>query len=155
MGGLSYKVKKRSFGFDTDKTEKYVATAVRSSTVSFDKMIEQVSLRSGISKASCRAVMEKMVEAAGTWLLEGHGVSVGDIGYLKPAITSKNSEVPGGEKNLRKRVLFQPSKSFKHLIDTMPLERIGPATDSEETPDPKPDESGGGPISRNFIFVMF
>lgn len=143
MGGLSYKVEKRTFGFDDSKAGKYVATAVRSSTVSFEKMVEQVSLRSGISKPSCRAVMETMVEAAGTWLLEGHGVSVGEIGYLKPAITSKSSDVEGGEKITRKRVLFLPSKAFKKLVDTMPLERIGTASGSE-APNPKPDEGGGG-----------
>ena len=146
MGGLSYKVEKRTFGFDDDKTERYVATAVRASTVSFEKMVEQVSLRSGISKASCRAVMETMVEAAGTWLLEGHGVSVGEIGYLKPAITSKSSDVAGGEKIVRKRVLFQPSKAFKKLVDTMPLERISASNSGAEAPDPTPDpgEGGGG-----------
>lgn len=144
MSGLSYKVEKRTFGFDEEKTEKYVATAVRASTVSFDKMVEQVSLRSGISKASCRAVMETMVEAAGTWLLEGHGVSVGEIGYLKPAITSKSSDTAGGEKITRKRVLFQPSKSFKKLVDTMPLERISSTSSGGEAPDPKPDGGGSG-----------
>ena len=35
--GLSYKVTKKSFGFDKEKTEKYVASAVRSGTVSFNK----------------------------------------------------------------------------------------------------------------------
>lgn len=141
--GLSYKVEKKTFGFDDEKTERYVATAVRATTVSFDKMVGQVSLRSGVSKAACRAVIETMVEAAGTWLLEGHGVSVGNIGHLKPAITSKSSETQGGEKILRKRVLFQPSKSFKQMIDSMPLERIGsaPTTGGGEAPDPNP---GGG-----------
>lgn len=34
--GLNYKVEKRSFGFDPEKTERYVATAVRGDTVSFE-----------------------------------------------------------------------------------------------------------------------
>ena len=55
MGGLNYKVVKKTFGFDKDGTEKYVAEAVRGGTVSFEKVIEQISLRSGISKATCRS----------------------------------------------------------------------------------------------------
>lgn len=97
--GLNYKVVKKSFGFDKD-TERYVASAVRGGTVGFEKVIDQISLRSGISKATCRAVVETMVESACTWMLEGHGVSLGNMGYLKPSITCKSSEVSGGEKRL-------------------------------------------------------
>ena len=52
MGGLSYKVEQRSFGFDKENKKKFVATSVRSSTVSFDKVVEQVAIRSGIIKPS-------------------------------------------------------------------------------------------------------
>ena len=97
-------------------------------------------------------MIDTMVDAAGTWMLEGHGVSIGQMGYLKPAITSKSSDTQGEEKILRKRVLFQPSKSFKGLIDTMPLERItGRMDDEEEDPGsggggeaPDPTPGGGG-----------
>lgn len=139
--GLNYKVVKKSFGFDKD-TERYVASAVRGGTVSFKKVIEQISLRSGISKATCRAVVETMVESACTWMLEGHGVSLGNMGYLKPAITCKSSEVSGGEKIVRKRVLFQPSKEFKAQIEQISLTRISEVEDSEETQ--QPGEEGGG-----------
>lgn len=139
--GLNYKVVKKSFGFDKD-TERYVASAVRGGTVSFKKVIEQISLRSGISKATCRAVVETMVESACTWMLEGYGVSLGNMGYLKPAITCKSSEVSGEEKIVRKRVLFQPSKEFKAQIEQISLTRISEVEDSEETQ--QPGEEGGG-----------
>jgi len=139
--GLNYKVVKKSFGFDKD-TERYVASAVRGGTVSFEKVIDQISLRSGISKATCRAVVETMVESACTWMLEGHGVSLGNMGYLKPAITCKSSEVSGGEKIVRKRVLFQPSKEFKAQIEQISLTRISEVEDSEEPQ--QPGEEGGG-----------
>lgn len=139
--GLNYKVVKKSFGFDKD-TERYVASAVRGGTVSFKKVIEQISLRSGISKATCRAVVETLVESACTWMLEGHGVSLGNMGYLKPAITCKSSEVSGEEKIVRKRVLFQPSKEFKAQIEQISLTRISEVEDSEETQ--QPGEEGGG-----------
>lgn len=141
--GLNYKVVKKSFGFDKD-TERYVASAVRGGTVSFKKVIEQISLRSGISKATCRAVVETMVESACTWMLEGHGVSLGNMGYLKPAITCKSSEVSGGEKIVRKRVLFQPSKEFKAQIEQISLTRISEVEDSEETQQPGEEEGGQG-----------
>lgn len=121
--GLSYKVEHKSFGFDKEKKKRYVATAMRYDTVSFERVIEQISIRSGINKALCRAVVETMVESMGTWMLEGHGVSLGQIGYLKPAITSKSAEVKGEEKILRKRVLFQPSKAFKQMIEGMSIDK--------------------------------
>lgn len=145
--GLSYKVTKRSFGFDKEKTEKYVASAVRSGTISFNKLVEQISLRSGLPKATCKVVVETMFEAACTWLLEGHGVSLGNLGYLKPAITCQSSEVEGEEKITRKRVLFLPSKEFKAQVETMTLDRItvssavSGTSGTDETEDP---DAGGG-----------
>lgn len=147
MGGLNYKVVKKTFGFGKDGTEKYVAEAVRGGTVSFEKVIEQISLRSGISKATCRAVVETMVESACTWMLEGHGVSLGNMGYLKPAITCKSSEVSGEEKIIRKRVLFQPSKDFKAHIDKMSLNRMyeeGNGTPGTTEPGEEGEDQGGG-----------
>lgn len=151
--GLNYKVEKRSFGFDPEKTERYVATAVRGDTVSFERVVEQISLRCGLGKPVCKAVLETLIDSAATWMLEGHGVSLGSIGYLKPAITSKSSEVQGEEKILKKRVLFLPSKSFRETIDKMPVSRIdvvASETATEPTvPDPTPgggeeEEEGGG-----------
>lgn len=132
--GLSYKVTKRSFGFDKAKTQKYVASAVRSGTIEFNKLVEQISLRSGLPKATCKVVVETMAESACTWLLEGHGVSLGNLGYLKPAITCRSSEVEGEERIVRKRVLFLPSKDFKEQVERMTLDRITPpASSGEET----------------------
>lgn len=111
------------------------------------KVIEQISLRSGISKATCRAVVETMVESACTWMLEGHGVSLGNMGYLKPAITCKSSEVSGEEKIIRKRVLFQPSKDFKAQIDKMSLNRMyeeGNSTPGTTEPSEEGEDQGGG-----------
>lgn len=148
--GLSYKVTKKSFGFDKEKTEKYVASAVRSGTVSFNKLVEQISLRSGLPKATCKVVVETMAESACTWLLEGHGVSLGNLGYLKPAITCKSSEIEGKEKIVRKRVLFLPSKDFKEQMDRMTLDRISASSqgpEEPEDPDAGEEEGGGGELS--------
>lgn len=139
---LRVKTERRSFGFDKTKTEKYVATAQRGATVEFTKVVEQVSLRCGLPKATCRAVIDTMVEAASTWMLEGHGVSIGEMGYLKPAITCKASETKGGEKITRKRVLFLPSKSFKAVIDSMKVTQAGTDT-VEDDEDRNPPTSGG------------
>lgn len=145
--GLSYKVTKKSFGFDKEKTEKYVASAVRSGTVSFNKLVEQISLRSGLPKATCKVIVETMAESACTWLLEGHGVSLGNLGYLKPAITCKSSEIEGKEKIVRKRVLFLPSKDFKEQMDRMTLDRVSVSSqvpEEPEDPDAGEEEGGGG-----------
>ena len=122
--GLGFKIESKHFGFDKSKTNKFVATAVRNKTVSFEKIVEQIAIRSGLSRAVCRAVVETMQDAMCTWLLEGHGVSLGELGYLKPAITCKSSLVEGEERITRKRVLFQPSKTFKHKIEEMTLDKM-------------------------------
>lgn len=142
--GLNYKVEKRSFGFDPEKTERYVATAVRGDTVSFERVVEQISLRCGLAKPVCKAVLETLIDSAATWMLEGHGVSMGSIGYLKPGITSRSSEVEGGEKIVKKRVLFLPSKSFREMIDRMPISRIDTTAAGTETTGPDPAPGGGG-----------
>lgn len=81
------------------------------------------------------------------WMLEGHGVSLGNMGYLKPAITCKSSEVSGEEKIIRKRVLFQPSKDFKAQIDKMSLNRMyeeGNGTPGTTEPGEEGEDQGGG-----------
>ena len=122
--GLAYKIESKHFGFDKPGVNKFVATAVRSQTVDFDKVVEQISLRSGIAKVACRAVVETMTDAMCTWLTEGHGVSLGQLGYLKPSLTCKSSAVEGEEKITRKRVVFRPSTLLKAKIEAMSLDRI-------------------------------
>lgn len=146
--GLCYKIESRHFGFDKTNTNKFVATAVRSKTVSFKKVVEQISIRSGLSRAVCRAVVETMADAMCTWLLEGHGVSLGELGYLKPAITCKSAKVEGEEKITRKRVLFQPSKDLKQMIEGMTLDKLandGAVSEEDSDRDGSEDTSHNHP----------
>lgn len=134
---LSYKVEKKSFGFDKTKAEKYVAVAQRAGTVQFDRVVEQISLRTLLPKGITKSIIESLIDSMGTWMLEGAGVSLGELGILKPAITCKSSDKEGEQKIVRKRILFCPSKKFKSLIEKMELER-------QTSPG---DSTGEGPLS--------
>ncbi len=141
MAGLPYRIEQKVFGFDKTKTPKFVATAQRSSTIGADKVIDQVAIRTGLSRAMCRVVVDTLAEAMGTWLLEGHGVALGNLGYMKPAIVSKSAVTRGEEDIVRKKVLFQPTKQFKQMIEGMSVELIRTRADEDEDADAP---AGGG-----------
>lgn len=139
---LSYKVEKKSFGFDKTKTEKYVAIAQRAGTVQFDRVVEQISLRTLLPKGITKSIIESLIDSMGTWMLEGAGVSLGELGILKPAITCKSSDKEGEQKIVRKRILFCPSKKFKALIEQMELEKQVTSGENAGGESSSPDDSG-------------
>lgn len=149
---LSYKVEKKSFGFDKTKTEKYVAVAQRAGTVQFDRVVEQISLRTLLPKGITKSIIESLIDSMGTWMLEGAGVSLGELGILKPAITCKSSDKEGEQKIVRKRILFCPSKKFKALIEKMELEKqvVSGEISGEEPISPDNPDTGEGDDDGNF-----
>lgn len=46
---LNYEIKKRTFGFDETKTEKYVASAKRGHTVSYEDILKEVAKQSHLN----------------------------------------------------------------------------------------------------------
>lgn len=156
--GLQYVVAKRVFGFDKNKTEKYVAKSVGSGEVDFDKLCAKVSRIIGVHRKVVDLVAVGLVDIMAEEIDDGKTVVLGDFGRFRPSFKGKsaNKQEDISVSNIvRKRILFMPGKAFSHMLSNMSITRMAmPDTDytDESTkkkgkntkPQPKPSENGGG-----------
>ena len=76
---LKYVVKKRVFGFDKTKTEKYVAQNVITNTVNFRDLCKEVSMFGMIPEGAVKHVIDALIDALNTNLNKGLSVQLGDF----------------------------------------------------------------------------
>ena len=83
---LKYVVKKRVFGFDKTKTEKYVAQNVITNTVNFRDLCKEVSMFGMIPEGAVKHVIDALIDALNTNLNKGLSVQLGDFGCFRPEL---------------------------------------------------------------------
>ena len=86
---LKYVVKKRVFGFDKTKTEKYVAQNVITNTVNFRDLCKEVSMFGMIPEGAVKHVIDALIDALNTNLNKGLSVQLGDFGCFRPGMGYK------------------------------------------------------------------
>lgn len=147
---LTIKTTTAKVGFGREKSEKEVIRAMRGATVDSEQLIQQVALRTGLTQGVCRAVIDSLWEAAGTYVLEGHGVRLGDFGILKPALVTRAATDEKKAKVIRKKLLFLPSQHAKAMVEKMKLLHVSDMEDVEQDSEqdaeqhPEPDHSNTG-----------
>lgn len=136
--GIQAKNVKRPIGFGTDKTEMVVTKINLLPTIESDKLFEQVGLRIGRPTPVVKDVMENIIEAVMTYLSEGHGVRLGDLGIIYPAIkTSADTEEDNCKVN-EVTVRMRPSNDLKAAmkgIGVSVTKLDGTQTTDTDTPD--------------------
>mgnify|MGYP000003553738 FL=1 len=116
---LKYVVKKRVFGFDKTKTEKYVAQNVITNTVNFRDLCKEVSMFGMIPEGAVKHVIDALIDALNTNLNKGLSVQLGDFGCFRPGMSCKSQKE---EKDVdadtvrRVKIVFTPGYKFK-VID--------------------------------------
>ena len=119
---LRYVIKKRTFGFDKTKAEKYVAQNVITNTV-LDALIDTLNLN----------------------LRKGISVQLGDFGCFRPGM---NCESQDAEKDVdsdtirRVKIIFTPGYKFKEMLSKVSVQKAVASDDgsiSPEQPDPNPN----------------
>lgn len=145
---LGYKVQKKTFGFDKTKTEKYVATAQRNHTVSYEDILQEVAKQSRLSGGEVYSAIEALINVSITFMKQGHGVKLGDFGIFKPTFSAQSQETAENataESITRKRILFQPGKKLKEFIGGLSVVSYDDSeTDTSQEPDPTPGGGDGG-----------
>ncbi len=138
------KNKVRKIGFGTEKTDKVVTSVKLLPTIDPDKLYEQVSLRTGHTKAVVKAVMEGVSDAAMTFLSESHGVPVGSLGYLYPALKSKAGETEDEAEVLDITVRLRPSMELRRAVLGLgvSVERLDGTVIEDDDPDDDADDTG-------------
>ena len=121
---LKYVVKKRVFGFDKTKTEKYVAQNVITNTVNFRDLCKEVSMFGMIPEGAVKHVIDALIDALNTNLNKGLSVQLGDFGCFRPGMNCKSQNE---EKRCRCRYRstsenrIYPGYKFKDMLDNVSI----------------------------------
>ena len=113
---LKYVVKKRVFGFDKTKTEKYVAQNVITNTVNFRDLCKEVSMFGMIPEGAVKHVIDALIDTLNTNLNKGLSVQLGDFGCFRPGMNckSQNEEKDVDADTVRRvKIVFTPGYKFK------------------------------------------
>lgn len=150
---LKYVVKKRVFGFDKTKTEKYVAQNVITNTVGFRDLCKEVSMFGMIPEGAVKHVIDAMIDAINTNLNKGLSVQLGDFGCFRPGMECKSQldakEVDAGTIQ-RVKMVFTPGYKFKEMLEKVSISKVEPSTGNASSGnggsnEPEtPDEGGNG-----------
>ena len=146
---LKYVVKKRVFGFDKTKTEKYVAQNVITNTVNFRDLCKEVSMFGMIPEGAVKHVIDALIDALNTNLNKGLSVQLGDFGCFRPGMNckSQNEEKDVDADTVRRvKIVFTPRYKFKDMLKKASIQKLvtgSEIVDNGNTPTP-PNPDGGG-----------
>lgn len=157
---LKYVVKKRVFGFDKTKTEKYVAQNVITNTVDFRDLCKEVSMYGMIPEGAVKHVIDALIDALNTNLNKGLSVQLGDFGCFRPGMNCKSQDAAedvDADTIQRVKIVFTPGYKFKEMLEKVSIKKTEgngsnassgnnggnnlekpDGGDSGETPDPDP-----------------
>ena len=136
---LKYVVKKRVFGFDKTKTEKYVAQNVITNTVNFRDLCKEVSMFGMIPEGAVKHVIDALIDALNTNLNKGLSVQL-----------SQNEEKDVDADTVRRvKIVFTPGYKFKDMLDNVSIYKTegngGTSSGNGGGNKPEnPDEGGSG-----------
>ena len=138
----------------------YVLHADLYNKLSQAKVIQEASLRSGISKGAINAAWDAIGEVIKAWATEGHAVAVPGLGSMRFGIRSTsvaNVNKVGANLITARRVIFTPSVEIKDELKKTSInitcydrngeivKRVTSTDDSEvEDPDNEPTDPNGG-----------
>ena len=102
----------------------YVLQADLYNRLSQTKVIQEASVRSGISKGSINAAWEAIGEVIKAWATEGHSIPVPGVGTMRFGLRATSvSQVADVGTNLitSRRVVFTPNVDIKRELATTPI----------------------------------
>ena len=145
---VKYAVEKFKIGFGKEKKEAYVGRIQLGETVDTDMIVEQIHLRTGMSKAQIKMVLENMTESIQHFAKMGNGVRLGGFGIVKPAINSRSADNADDVKIVNLRYRFLPSVEMKEALRALEIRKQGDSSgedyDDEDEDDGGGDNGGGG-----------
>lgn len=81
---LNYEVKKRVFGFDETKTEKYVAQMKTLGVVGFKDLCDEVSKIGMAPRGVVKLVLDGLIDTLNMDINKGFSVQLGEFGCFRP-----------------------------------------------------------------------
>ena len=89
---LRYVIKKRIFGFDKTKAEKYVAQNVITNTLEFRDLCEEITKIGMVPSGAVKFVLDALIDTLNFNLRKGISVQLGDFGCFRPGMSCESQE---------------------------------------------------------------
>lgn len=147
---LKYEVKKRVFGFDESKSEKYVAQIKTMGVVPFSDLCDEVSKIGMAPRGIVKLVLDGLIDTLNMDINKGFSVQLGDFGCFRPGLNAKSQETLEAVKSdtvYRRKIIFTPGTYFKDMLTRASVERLdwsGAGTVTGGGSTTKPDGGGSG-----------
>ena len=157
---IKVKAVERNVSFDKTKEKwAYVMQAELYNKLSQSKVINEASLRSGITRGSINAAWDAIGEVIKAWATEGHAVAIPGLGSMRFGLRASSvADVNkvGSDLITTRRVIFTPNMEIKDelaktSINITCYDRNGEvvkrvtSTDDGEVEDPEDDGGGDNP----------
>ena len=125
---LNYEVKKRVFGFDKTKTEKYVAQLKTLGMVEFGDLCDEVTKVGMAPRGVVKMVLDGLIDTLNMNINKGFSVQLGDFGCFRPGLNAKSQDKEEDVKSDtvdRRKIIFTPGQQFKEMLTRASVTRAG------------------------------
>ena len=125
---LNYEVKKRVFGFDKTKTEKYVAQLKTMGMVEFGDLCDEVTKVGMAPRGVVKMVLDGLIDTLNMNINKGFSVQLGDFGCFRPGLNAKSQDKEEDVKSdtvYRRKIIFTPGQQFKEMLTRASVTRAG------------------------------
>ena len=125
---LNYEVKKRVFGFDKTKTEKYVAQLKTLGMVEFGDLCDEVTKVGMAPRGVVKMVLDCLIDTLNMNINKGFSVQLGDFGCFRPGLNAKSQDKEEDVKSdtvYRRKIIFTPGQQFKEMLTRASVTRAG------------------------------
>ena len=125
---LNYEVKKRVFGFDKTKTEKYVAQLKTLGMVGFGDLCDEVTKVGMAPRGVGKMVLDGLIDTLNMNINKGFSVQLGDFGCFRPGLNAKSQDKEEDVKSdtvYRRKIIFTPGQQFKEMLTRASVTRAG------------------------------
>lgn len=140
---IKYSLETMKVGFGTEKKEAYVGRVQLGETIETDMLVEQISLRTGMTQAMIKLVLENMTDSIQHFCKIGNGVRLGKLGIIKPGVKTKSAEAEGDVQIVKLKYNFLPSVEMKEALRELELRKLGDTTDEGVVDEDDEPEEGG------------
>ena len=125
---LNYEVKKRVFGFDKTKTEKYVAQLKTLGMVEFGDLCDEVTKVGMAPRGVVKMVLDGLIDTLNMNINKGFSVQLGYFGCFRPGLNAKSQDKEEDVKSdtvYRRKIIFTPGQQFKEMLTRASVTRAG------------------------------
>ena len=145
---LKYVIKKRTFGFDKTKTEKYVAQNVITNTLDFRNLCDEITKVGLVPSGAVKFVLDALIDTLNMNLNKGISVQLGDFGCFRPSLNCDSQDTAkdvDSDTIRRVKIIFTPGYKFKEMLNKVSVQKMIVAADGSMEPDePVNPDNGDG-----------